>query len=218
MIVYGYFLEVREIKHMKNLLTNDNTIKQRINKKIYYIKAEKLIREAADNFIYFKDYEMALKQADEVLELDPANTKAFVLKGSIFFCIEEMDEAFDCFEKALEIDPHSAETYSLKANVLDIKGYSKEALDSCGKAFRNLRKCDKELLTSLYDQKISILIKLKKYEEAKHTLKESYKHLGEEDSSYIASCYRDVIDKLHKEKKRKKTIALKRLKLVHIQK
>jgi ribosomal protein L18E len=58
-------------------------------------------------------------------------------------------------------------------------------------------------------------VKLKKYEEAKETLKKSYKHLGEEDSSYIASCYRDVIDTLHRAKQKKKSIAVKRLKLVH---
>ena len=215
MIMYEHFLEVGEIKHMKNLLTNDNNIEQRINKKIYYIKAEKLIREATDNFIYFKDYEMAIEQVNEVLQVDPTNTKAFILKGSIFFCIEELNDAYECFEKALEIDPFSAEALSLKANILDIKGYPKDALAFCKKAFKNLRKRDKELLTLLYDQKISILIKLKKYEEARQTLKESYKYLGEEDSLYIASCYRDVINTLHKEKKRKKEIAVKRLKLVH---
>jgi tetratricopeptide (TPR) repeat protein len=213
--MYGHFLEVGEIKHMKNLLINENNINQRINKKIYNIKAEKLVREAHDNFLYFKDYEMAVEQAEEVLEIDPLNAQAIILKGNIFFCVDEKDRALKCFEEALEIDPYSAEAYSLKANILDMRGQEEEALECCEKAFQNLRKRDRELLTSLYDQKIAILVKLKKYEEAKETLKKSYKHLGEEDSSYIASCYRDVIDTLHRAKQKKKSIAVKRLKLVH---
>jgi len=208
-------LELGENKHMKNLLTNDNSAKQNIDKKIYNLKAEKLVREANDNFIFFKDYELAMEQADEVIEIDPGNIRALILKGNIYFCLDEMERAYECYDRALQNNPSSAEAHSLKANILDINGQTKEALDSCEKAFKNLKKRDKELLTSLYDQKIAILIKLKKYSDAKQTLIESYKKLGKDDSAYIASCYRDVIDTLHKEKKRKKNIAVKRLKLVH---
>ncbi len=219
MIIYGHFLELGEFKYMENLLTNINNninnVDQKFDKKIFHIKAEKLVREANDNFIFFKDYEIAMQQAEETLDIDPENIKALILKGNIFFCLDETDTALKCYEKALEINPYSAEIHSLKANILDINGNTKEALDSCEKAFGNLKKRDKELLTALYDQKIAILIKLKKYEEARETLKDSYKKLGEEDSDYIASCYWDVIDTLHKEKKRKKTIAVKRLKIVH---
>jgi len=211
MIKYGYFLEDGENEHMKNLLTNDSNIKQGINKKIYYIKAEKLIREANDNFIYFKDYEMALEQVEEALRLDPENAEALIIKGNIYFCLNEMDIALECFENALEFNPYSAEAYSLKANILDSKENPKEALKCCEKAFENLRKPEKDFLTALYDQKIAILIKLKKYKEARQAVEESYKHLGEEDSSYIDSCYRDVIE----EKQKKKRIAAKRLKVVY---
>ena len=133
-------MEVGEIKHMKNLLINENNTNQKISKKIYNLKAEKLVREAYDNFLYFKDYEMALEQVEKVLELDSSNDRALILKGNIFFCLDEKDMAFECFEKALEIDPYSAEAYSLKANILDIKGKEEEALECCEKAFKNLKK------------------------------------------------------------------------------
>lgn len=208
-------MELGEKKHMKNLLTNESNTEQKIDRKIYDIKAERLVREAHDNFVFLKDYEMAMQQVEEVLEIDPVNTRALILKGNIYFCLDEMKTALTYYENALQADPFSAEAHSLKANILDINGRPKEALISCEKAFENLRKKDKELLTALYDQKIAILIKLKKYSEARETLHESYKKLGKEDSFYIASCYREVIESLHKEKKRKKTIAVKRLKLVH---
>ena len=200
---------------MKNLLINTNTEKQRINKNLYYINVEKLIREANNNFIYFKDYEMAIKQVEEALDLDPVNTKALILKGTIFFCINEKKLALECFEKALDIDPSSAEAHSLKANILDVSGNLKEALVSCEKAFSNMVILDKEFLTALFDQKLAILIKLKKYTEAKQTLKQSYICLQKEDSSYITSCYKDVINTLQKDKKRKRQLALKNLKLVY---
>lgn len=212
--MYRQILELGENKHMTNLLTNETSLRQNFDKKIYNLKAEKLVREAHDNFVFFKDYETAMRQAEEVLEADPENVRALILKGNIYFCLDEMQTALKYYEKAINTDPYNAEAYSLKSNILDINGNIQEALDSCEKAFQNLRKRDKELLTALYDQKIAILIKLKKYEEARSTLKESYKKLGKEDSSYIASCYREVIETLHKEKKRKKTIAVKRLKIV----
>ncbi len=209
-------MELGENKHMKNLLTNEsNTNKQKFDKKIFNIKAEKLVREANDNLVFLKDYEMAMKQVEEVLEIDPENTRGLILKGNLFFCLDELQLALESYEAALQVNPDSAEALSLKANILDIYGETREAFESCEKAFKNLKKRDKELLTALYDQKIAILIKLKKYEEARQTLRESYNKLGKEDSSYIASCYREVIDNLHKEKQRKKTIAIKRLTVVH---
>ncbi|OGI00580.1 MAG: hypothetical protein A2Y25_07485 [Candidatus Melainabacteria bacterium GWF2_37_15] len=202
---------------MTNLLTNVNNQTNEDNKspkKLYNLKAEKLIRAANDNFVYFKDYEMALMQLQEVLTLDPDNAKAYILKGTIFFCLDELQTALDCFEKALLTDPYSVEAYSLKANVLDIKGNLKEALDSCDKAFINVTEKNQELLTSLYDQKLAILIRSKRYREAKETLRQCYTSLKEEDSSYIASCYRDVIDNLHRKREKKKQLASERFKLV----
>ena len=209
MIMYGYFLEDGDKEHMNNLLTNDNNIKQGINKKIYYIKAERLVREANDNFIYFKDYEMAMRQVEEVLQLDPENADALIIKGNIFFCLNEMNTALECFEAALNLNPYSAEAHSLKASILDTKDRPHEALKSCEKAFENLRNPEREFLTALYDQKIAILIKLKNYREARRVVEQSYSYLGEEDSSYIDSCYSSEIE----EKQRKKVAAARRLKL-----
>jgi len=198
-----------------NLLSNDKNINKRPIKKIFNIEAEKLVREASDNFIYFRDYETTLEQINRVLEIEPNHVKALILKGNIFFCIDKDDEALECFEKALGIDPFSAEAHGSKANTLDVLGKVKEAFACCEKAFKNLTLKDKDLLPSLYDQKIALLIKLKKYEEAKCTLKQCYRYLKTEDSFKIASFYRDAIDNLLKEQKHRKRIATERFKLIH---
>jgi len=202
---------------MTNPVTNANNknLKDKQSyKKIYNLRAEKLIRAANDCFVYFKDYEMALSHIREVVELDPQNTRAYILKGTIFFCLDELQTALACFEKALEIDPFSVEAHSLKANVLDINGNLKEALASCDRAFINVTERDSELLTALFDQKIAILIKSKKYREARETLKQCYRCLNEDDSLYIASCYKEIIESLHKKRQRKQKLASQRLRLI----
>lgn len=203
---------------MINLNTNadnQNNENKKSPKKIYNLQAEKLIRSANDSFIYFKDYEMALMQAQQALELDPGNTKAFLLKGTVFFCLDELDTALEYFEKALEADPHCVEAYSLKANILDIKGDLKEALAFCNKAFVSVTRKNCDILTSLFDQKLAILIKSKKYREARATLKQCYNFLKEEDSSYLSSCYRDIIDNLYAKREKKRLVAVQRLQLIH---
>ena len=200
---------------MMNLLSNNNDIKLRPVKKIFNIEAEKLVREASDNFIYFRDYEKTIEQLTRVLEIEPNHVKALILKGNIFFCIDKDNEALECFEKALSLDPFSAEAHGSKANTLDVLGKVKEAFACCEKAFKNITVKDKDLLPSLYDQKIALLIKLKKYEDAKQTLKQCYRYLKTEDSFKIASCYRDIIDTLLREQRYRKKIATERFKLIH---
>lgn len=198
---------------MKNLINYKNFEKKQI-KKIANIEAEKLVREASDNFIYFRDYQIALKQVNRVLKIDENHVKALILKGNILFCLDMEDEAMECFEKALSIDPFSAEAHSSKSNTLDILGKVKEAYAYCEKAFSSITVKDKELLPALYDHKIALLIKLKRYEEARATLKESYKYLKTEDSFKMAACYRDVIDPLLKEQRYRKRMATERFKLI----
>ncbi|MEI8389639.1 MAG: tetratricopeptide repeat protein [bacterium] len=200
---------------MMNLLSNNNDVKLRPVKKIFNIEAEKLVREASDNFIYFRDYEKTIEQLTRVLEIEPNHVKALILKGNIFFCIDKDNEALECFEKALSLDPFSAEAHGSKANTLDVLGKVKEAFACCEKAFKNITAKDKDLLPSLYDQKIALLIKLKKYEDAKQTLKQCYRYLKTEDSFKIASCYRDIIDTLLKEQRYRKKIATERFKIIH---
>lgn len=200
---------------MVKLLSNHNNLNQKPVKKVFNIEAEKLVREASDNFVYFRDYDVALEQIDRVIEIEPDHVKALILKGNILFCTDKDAEAMEYFEKALGIDPYSAEAHESKANTLEVLGKVKEAYACCDKAFKNLTVKDKDLLPSLYDQKIALLIKLKRYEDAKLALKQCYKYLKTEDSFKIASSYRDVIDTLLKEQRYRKKLATERFTLIH---
>ena len=188
---------------MNNTANNINNINGRGIKTLYNLRVEKLVREASDNFIYYRDCETALKQVNESLDLEPDHIKALILKGDILFCIDKDKEALEYFDKAINANPYSAEAYGSKAGTLDVLGHQKEALHCCEKAFENITLKERHLLPSLYDQKIAILVRMKKFEEAKEALKKCIKSLPEEDGTYLASCYQGLIESACKEKKRK---------------
>lgn len=192
---------------MKNIIRNFK--KEKINKKVFNLKVEKLFREANDNFVYYRDYDTALNQISEALLIDSSHIKALILKGDILFCIDKDKEALEYFDKAININPFSAEAYGLKASTLDVLGRQKEALQYCEKAFEMIMFKDKHLLPSLYDQKIAILIRMKQYEKAKKELKKCIKTLSKQDSHYLLSCYKEPIEFYCKEKKRKKELIAK---------
>lgn len=201
---------------MINTVNNISNIKDKEIKKIYNLRAEKLVREASDNFIYYRDYETALEQVNEALSIETNHIKALILKGDILFCIDKDKEALEYFDKAINANPYSAEAYGSKAGTLDVLGHQKEALHCCEKALENITHKDKDLLPSLYDQKIAILVRMRKFEEARDSLKKCVKKLSEEDSGYLVSCYQDLIEASYKEKKKKlEKVTRMSLKLVY---
>lgn len=192
-----------------NNTKNCANIQNKSDKKIFNLLAEKLVREADDNFIYFKDYETAMSQVNEVLRIEPDHPKALILKGNLMLYIDKDHEALKCFEQAIDADPQSAEAYGSKAGMLDLFGKQKEALQFCEKAFQHVSMRDRDLVISLYDQKISILLKMKKFKEAGMVLNQSFQSLPEEGIDYLASSYQKLIDVAHKEKLRKRKMASK---------
>ncbi|MDD3013716.1 MAG: hypothetical protein PHC34_08455 [Candidatus Gastranaerophilales bacterium] len=201
---------------MINTINNHNDNRESLPKKIYNLRAEKLVREASDTFIYYRDYDLALTLVNEAVRLDPTHVKALILKGDILFCIDKDNEALEYFDMAINADPFCAEAYGSKAGTLDVLGRQTEALNCCEMAFENITLKDRHLLPSLYDQKIAILIRLKRFEEARGALKKCAKRLSEEDGSHLISCYQNIIDASCKEKKRKRELVTKNsMKLVY---
>lgn len=188
---------------MRNNVKRHN-INEKPEKKVYNLLVEKLIRKANDNFIYFSEYETALEQVNKVLSIEPDNAKALLLKGNVLFCIDKNIKALEYYDKAINADPYYAEAYGSKAGTLDMLGRQHDALLCCEKAFENISIKDKNLLPSLYDQKLAILTGMKRFIEAKETLKDCIKTLSEEDSSYLVSCYENLINTSFNEMKRKK--------------
>ena len=55
--------------------------------------------------IYDSKYDLALRRAADVLDLEPQNLRALEIMGSAFFLMEEKDKARRVWKKVLELDP-----------------------------------------------------------------------------------------------------------------
>lgn len=163
-------------------------------KKVFNMRAEKIFREASDCF-YMKKYDMALDLLEQVVSLDKNHTKAFLLIGDINLLNEGCEtEALLAYEKAILSNPTSAQALGSKAYVLDILGRYDDALENCEKAFLCVNDKDNDQLSSLFDQKISLLCSLHKYDDASKVLNEAIRKLNEENANYIRSCYSQKIN------------------------
>jgi len=180
-------------------------------KKLFNIKAEKAYREACDLF-YLKNYKASLSLLEETTMLDKTHSKAFILMGDIKLLNEGNEqEALDAYEKALLANPCSTQALGSKAYVLDILGRYDEAYENCQKAFEYVNKEDNDQLSSLYDQKISLLCSMKNYNEAGKALNEALNVLSEDNGNYLKSCY---AQKINSKKKKAKSENQPTLKLV----
>ena len=173
-------------------MNSSNPIKA--GKKIFNIKAEKLYREACE-FFYLKNYEQSLILLEEAIKLDKNHTKALLLVGDIKLLNEGNEaEALEAYEKAIISNPYSTQALGSKAYVLDILGRFEEAFENCELAFKYANKNDNDQLSSLYDQKISLLCSLKNFNEASKVLSEAIGVLSEENGNYLKSCYAQKIN------------------------
>ena len=183
----------------------------RSGKKLFNFQAEKLYREAGENF-YLKKYDRALELLSETTMLDKSHTKALLLTGDIMLLQEGKEkEALNAYDKAILSNPASTQAYGSKAYVLDILGRYDEAFENCEKAFEYSNPDDNDQLSSLYDQKISLLCSLKKYDEAGNTLNEAMNVLSEDNANYLKSCY---LQKINLKKKTQKKENQPNLKLI----
>lgn len=162
--------------------------------KVLNFSAERYLRTAGDLFIYDGDYESALAMVEKTLEIEPADTRALVLRGDILYCLNRDLEALQTFNKVLAISPTCIEAYISKAGVLDILGRHREALECCRRAHQLINRPSHYLLPSLYDQMILLLLRLKKFREARRLLGQAVRDLAEEESDYLISSYRAIIE------------------------
>jgi tetratricopeptide (TPR) repeat protein len=170
--------------------------------KVLNFSAERYLKTAGDLFIYDGDYESALTMVEKTLEIEPKEVRALVLRGDILYCLNRDQEALDTFNRALAINPDSVEALISSAGVLDVLGKYREALSCCVRAFQQIKPYQSYLLPSLYDQNVVLLLRLKKYRQARLLLKNAETHLPKEDYQYLLSCYSHILDRLSKNRQK----------------
>jgi tetratricopeptide (TPR) repeat protein len=164
--------------------------------KVLNISAERYLKTAGDLFIYEGDYESALAMVEKTLEIEPKDIRALVLRGDILYCLNRDAEALETFNTALSINPNSVEALISSAGVQDVLGKYREGLECCARAFQQIRPHQAYLLPSLYDQNIVLLLRLKKYRQARFLLRSAEGKLIKEDYQFLLSSYSHILDRL----------------------
>jgi tetratricopeptide (TPR) repeat protein len=182
-------------------------------KKVLNFSAERHLKTAGDLFIYHSDYHGALALVEKAIALDPTDTRALVLYGDILFCLNRDIEALQALNKAISLNPTLAEAYISKAGVLEVMGKYREALQCCKLALTHIDHKKQYLLFSLLDQKLILLIRLKRYREAQQVLDNSIRYLEEDEVEYLFASYKGILDqfcqKRSQAREKAKTLSLR---------
>lgn len=171
------------------------------NSKILYddnvlnINSERLYREAEDDFFYFGKIKSAEKKLKSAIEYSPCHIKSLKLIGDIYFVSGRMKKAFDYYSQAAALKPSDAVILASLASVSETLGNFETALQFVNLAFQNLKTQDVHIFASLSSLKVSLLINLQKYTEAKNFLENAKKRLSFEESGRLATLGHEVLKK-----------------------
>lgn len=142
------------------------------------IESEICFREAEDCFLYLNQPKKAVRKLNKAVKLTPSHYKSIILKADIRYMQGKIDEALDLYKSAYYFRPENSKILASIAMCLEAKEQHKEALKYCDRAFSNINGDNCSIYLSLYELKISILLKLKKYEQAKLFISSAKKRLS----------------------------------------
>ena len=169
--------------------------------KVLNFSAERYLKTAGDLFIYDGDYETALYMVEKTLEIDANDTRALVLKGDILYCLNRDIEALQTFNQVLKLDELCVEAYISKASVLDVLGKDRDSLDCCNRALELMGQKFSYLYSTVLEQKLILLIRLKKYREARQILDDAADRLTRDDYQYLAASFLPELERQVKGRK-----------------
>lgn len=178
-------------------------------KKVFNLSAERCLKAAGDLFIYHGDYEGALELIEKALSNEPADARSLVLYGDILFCLNRDIEALDAFNMALSLVPKLPEAYISKAGVLEAMGKYREALHCCKEAFDIITTQKKYLLSSLFDQEITLLIRLKQFRKAMQVLDRAGYYIDKDEYDYLFASYKSMLEGFCKQRRQMRAKAEK---------
>lgn len=170
--------------------------------RVFDFSAERYLRSAGDLFAFEGDYEAALAMIDKTLALSPRNERALVLKADILFCLNDDAAALRLLNQAIEAHPDRPEAYASKAGVLDALGKPREALQCCDLALSLIGRAHDYLLAPLLDQKLSLLIQIRRHRQALRLLNEASKLLNDDEYGYLQMCYRSALTQACRQRRR----------------
>ena len=157
-----------------------NNIGEKKNIFIADIRAEKLFREAEDDFFYFNDIKSATQKIEKALILVPTMLKALMMKANISLLEGDFSLALHYYQEAKNVAPNNAKVLAALANMYEINEENEKALEYIERALI-LITTNTPLYKALIDLKITILIKLKKYLLAQKFINQSKSVLSIED-------------------------------------
>lgn len=177
-------LYIFQIKTMTDYIPN---FKFSNEDNILNINAEKLYREAEDDFFYFNKSKSAEKKLKEALKHSPCQIKILKFLGDIYFASGKMEKAFDYYSQAAALKPADSVILASLSSVCEVLEKYETALQFADLAFKNLSPEDVRIYASLSNLKVSLLVDLQKYSEAKTFLDFAKKRLSFEESGRLSS-------------------------------
>ncbi len=150
------------------------------------LRSERLYREAEDELFYFHNIESAEEKIELALSYFPYFIKARVMNANIKILKGEYEKAIDIYLAAEKIAPANVNVLAGLANLYEITDDIILADKYVNKAL-NCSFVSGELRKSLIELKITILIKMKKYTEAKSLIDSAKYELNAEELKEIQS-------------------------------
>jgi len=87
-------------------------------------KKDEIRRELNDGIraSYATKYEIAIEHYNNVLDIDPQNTEAYLNLGRVFFNKKKYEKAMEYYNKTIEIDSSYGEAYKSRAQLNTLLG------------------------------------------------------------------------------------------------
>lgn len=163
------------------------------NSNIINLQSEILFREAEDCFLYFNEIKKAIKKLNEAIKISPFHHKSLTLKGDICFITGKIDEALGLYKRAEFCSKNDSRILACIATCLETKEDYLNALSYCDKAFLFINEYNCQIYLSLYELKTSILLKLKRYEQAKRFINKAKYDLSFDEITALKS-HKEIIN------------------------
>lgn len=158
-----------------------------------FFEAERCYRQAQQFYLLEGDDQAALASIDLALRVSPVKAKAMVLKAEILFSLGSYKTALLVIEDAICARPNWAEPYLSKTNILAVLGRYADANKACSQGMARVTEKSRYLMPSFMDQKISILLRLRRFREVASLLRMASEILSDAEYAEVLSTYEKLM-------------------------